>query len=102
MNTTDVVTFDAPVLTPPPAASKWDREHAAYLRLLPGLLTEGHKGQYVAIHDGQVVGFGPDKLPLALDAYRRFGKVAVLVRLVTDEPRAVIHIPSVRKLGRAD
>ncbi len=102
MDATDVVTFDAPVLAAPPPPSKWDREYAAFQRLLPGLLAAGHKGQFAAVHDGQVVGLGPDKLALALDAYRRFGKVAILVRLVTDEPRPPVNIPSFRVLRRAE
>ena len=38
----------------PPELSKGEREYQTFLRLLPQLLGT-HRGQYVAIHDGQVV-----------------------------------------------
>jgi hypothetical protein len=99
MDTTDVVTFDAPVLAPADFGRKWDREYAAFRRLLPGLLAAGWKGEYVAIHDGAVVGRGRDKLVLAAEVGRQYGPVEILVRLVTDEPRRVVRIPSFRKAG---
>ena len=102
MDVTQVIEFEAPVLSPPTPRppGKLDQELAAYQSLLPGLLAAGHRGQYVAVHDGQVVGTGPDKVALALDAYRRFGKVAVLVREVNDRPTRVVSIPSVRVTRR--
>src|SRR5688572_18136392 len=44
---------------------KWEREFQAFLRLLPDLLTT-HRAQYVAVHNGQVVAAGPDKVQVAL------------------------------------
>jgi hypothetical protein len=89
----------AEVFSPPalggtgPASGKWAREYEAFLRLLPGLL-QSHRGQYVAVHDGKVVGAGPDKLVVARKAYQEFGPVEILVRFVTDEPPRVVRIAS--------
>jgi hypothetical protein len=94
MNTTDI--FGPPVLGPvQPAVGKWAREYEAFLRLLPDLLRE-HRGQYVAVHDGRVVGVGGDKVTVAKHAYQEFGPVEILVRQVTDEPPRVVQIVSPR------
>src|SRR4051794_26769650 len=96
--TTDAATFGAPVLTPPtPADGKWEREYRAFLATLPELLRE-YRGQYVALHEGRVVGHGTDKVAVALDACRTYGLVEILVRLVTDEPPRVVSIPSPRRV----
>lgn len=94
----DVVTFEV-TLDPPPPPTKWDREYAAFRRLLPDLLRT-HRGQYVAVHDGAVVGAGPDMIAVAHEAYGRFGAVEILVRQVTDEPPRVARILSPRLVGR--
>ncbi len=44
--------FDVSV--PVPALSKGEREHRAFLHMLPGLLAT-HRGKYVAVHEGQVM-----------------------------------------------
>lgn len=87
-------TADLAFAGPPP--TKWDREYAAFLRMLPNLLV-GHRGRYVAVHDGAVVGAGPDKVAVAMAAYRQFGGVEILVRLVTDEPPRTVRIPSAHR-----
>jgi hypothetical protein len=87
--------FEAPPLGLPTPKSKWDREYEAFLRLLPELL-KTHRDQHVAIHEGKVVGFGKDKLAVAGEAYKKFGYVEILVRLVTDTPPRVVNIPSPR------
>ena len=51
-----VTTFE--VHLPVPKLTKFDRERLAFFRLLPDLLLT-HAGQYVAIHDEQVVDSGP-------------------------------------------
>ena len=83
------ITLPAPVveLTAPPR-TKWEREYQAFRQLLPQLLAT-HKGRYVAIHDGQVVDSGDDKLVLALQVLAKVGNVAIHVGLVTDEPEPV-------------
>ena len=82
--------------TPP---SKFERERRAFFRLLPGLLAT-HPGQYVAIHDEQVVDSGPDQLEVALRVQRRVGAVAIYVHLVSDEARPMCRSGVVRDLSR--
>lgn len=82
--------------TPP---SKFERERRAFFRLLPGLLAT-HAGQYVAIHDEQVVDSGPDQLEVALRVQRRVGAAAIYVHLVCDEPQPVCRSGVVRDLSR--
>ena len=89
MNTTTV--FEPPVLTTPSLDGKWNREYAAFLRMLPELL-QSHRGQYVAIHEGRVVASGLDKIAVARESYRQFGPVEILVRLVTDARPRVVHM----------
>src|SRR5437764_11111793 len=85
----EVITVPAPVieLSAEPR-TKWEREHQAFRRLLPQLLTT-HRGQYVAIHDGQVVDSGDDRLALALRVLARVGNVDIHVGLVTEESEPV-------------
>src|SRR5690242_13255489 len=91
MASAEPVTLPAPVIgpmTPPP--SKWAREYQAFRRLLPELLPT-HRGQYVAVHDEQVIASGPDKLAVALEAFRRVGNVPIHVGLVAEEPEPVVR-----------
>ena len=60
---------------------KWRREQRAFHDLLPGLL-QTNPGQFVAIHEGQVVESGDDKLAVARRAYDRFGYVPIFVSRV--------------------
>jgi hypothetical protein len=90
----------APVL-PSLAEDKWRREQQGFRRLLPELL-KTHRRQYVAIHDGQVVESGDDKLAVAGRAYARIGYVPIYVALVTDEALPVSRIPSPRLRRRED
>ena len=76
---------------------KWLREKCAFQALLPGLMST-HKGLFVAIHDGQVVESGSNKLAVGGRAYARFGYVPIFVTLVTDRPLAPERIPSPRTL----
>ena len=95
-----IETLPAPVLPSPPA-SKFRQEQKAFLHLLPELLRT-HANQYVAIHDGQVVGSGADQIEVAERAYARFGYIPILVTFVTDQPRPVIRVPSPRLVGNRD
>jgi hypothetical protein len=82
----DTITLPPPVIVmPPPSFSKWQREHAAFQRLLPGLL-DAHRGKFVAIHGEQVVDVGDDKLALALRVLAKLGNIDIHVGLVTDSP----------------
>lgn len=95
---TQLVTMPAPALPTPPE-NKWRREQQAFRRLLPDLL-RAHQGQYVAIHEEQVVESGPDKLAVAGRAYARFGYVPNYVSLVSDEPEPVVPLRSRKVFAR--
>ena len=84
---------DAIVTLPPqvidslvPTQNKWDREHAAFVRMLPQLLAT-HRGKFVAIHNEMVVDSGDDKLELAM-RITRIGN-CIFVGKVTDDSAAV-------------
>lgn len=86
----ETINLPAPVIqvTPSPH-SKWASEYEAFQRLLPQLLVT-HRDRYVAIHEGQVVDSGDDKLELALRVLAKIGNVPIHVGLVTEglEPAA--------------
>jgi hypothetical protein len=82
------ITLPAPVVELPPPRTKWEHEYRAFQWLLPQLLAT-HRGQYVAVHNEQVVDSGDDKLALALRVLSRIGNVAIHVGRVTEEPEAV-------------
>jgi len=96
MATQETVTLSAPqIMIPPTPENKWQGEFEAFQRLRPDLLRT-HLGQYVVIHNGQVVDSGPDDLALALRFFAEHGKVAVHIGLVTVEPEAPVRIPTSR------
>jgi hypothetical protein len=76
---------------------KWKREQQAFCQLLPELLRT-NLGQFVAIHEGQLVESGVDKLEVARRSYERFGYVPIFVSRVVAGPIAPIRIPSPRRL----
>jgi hypothetical protein len=95
----ETINMPAPVINPPgPNWTKWEREYPAFLRLLPELLAR-HHGQYVAVHEGQVVDSGEDKLALALRVLAKVGNVAIHVGRVTQEPDAVSRSGARRNVG---
>ncbi len=67
--TTSTPTFE--IYLPHPERPKAERERLAFHLLLPGLVTI-HRGQYVAIHDEQVVDSGSDPAELAARVVRQF------------------------------
>ena len=89
MSEATIRTFD--VVFPVPELPKADREYAAFKRLLPQLLSV-HAGQYVAVHDGQVIDSDTDDVALIQRVHAKIGYVAIHVGLVTDEP-LVVHMP---------
>ncbi len=93
---TDVM--DPPDLKPLPPTTKFERERRAFARLKPELLDQ-YRGQYVAIHEEKVVGRGDDHLAVTMEAYRKFGYVAIYVDLITDEPQRPVRVPSIRVLS---
>lgn len=86
----------APSARPPdrPADAAFLRERRAFERLKPGLLQE-HRGEYVAVHGGEVLAVGHDSTDVAREAYGKVGYVPLYIGLV-DEGLPVVHIPSPR------
>ena len=98
MSTSETATLPAPSIDWRPAArDKWQAEFEAFQRLLPQLL-ETHRGKYVVIHEGCVVGSGQDDLALALRFFAQHGNVPIHVGLVADEPEPVTRIPHYREM----
>lgn len=93
---TAIETLPAPELRfSDPTDDKWERERQAFVRMLPALqLTQ--RDQYVAVHQGQVIASGPDKIAVALQAYREYGQVPIYVGLVSDTPPLPARMPSPR------
>ena len=85
--------LDLELLQPP--MSKFERERAAFQRLLPALL-QTHRGLYVAIHNEQVVDSGDNRLDIADRVWAKHGYVPIYVDLVTNEPRPLARIPHYR------
>jgi hypothetical protein len=83
----------------PEPLTKFEREQRAFHRLLPELL-KTHHGQYVAIHDEQVVDSGADQLEVALRVWKRIGPTAINVTLVRREPRPACRSGVIRDLNR--
>jgi len=88
------------VKTSPRELSKGEREYEAFLRLLPELLLK-YKGQYVAVHNGQVVDADMDDVVLVQRVHARIGYVPIHVGLVTDQV-PVVRIPHYREYRRGE
>jgi hypothetical protein len=88
------------VRIPPCELGKGEREYQVFLRLLPELLST-HKGQYVAVHNGQVVDVDTDDIALIQRVHARIGYVPIYVGLVTDRP-PVARIPHYREYKRGE
>jgi hypothetical protein len=84
-----IVTLPSPVVESLiPKLNKWDREHAAFVRMLPQLLAT-HRGRFVAVHEETVVDSGDDKIELALRVLGKIGNCDIFVGRVTDEPAPI-------------
>jgi hypothetical protein len=94
-----VIALPAPVIEPPPPASKWEREYRAFQRLLPELL-KTHAGKYVAIHDEQVVDSDPQELPLIERVLQRVGNVSIHVGFVSERGLPPLRVPHSREVGQ--
>lgn len=84
---------------PAPVRTKWELEYEAFRRMLPSLL-QTHRGQYVAIHEGQVVESGTDPVDVTFRALDRVGNVDLHVGHVTEEP-APVYRSGVRRVASA-
>lgn len=89
------VVLPTPVFPPPEVKGikneKWQREYRAFHRLLPELLASC-RGQYVAVHEEQVVDRDADELALGRRVYERFGYIPIYFGLVAEQ-QPVIRIP---------
>jgi hypothetical protein len=66
--------------------SEFERNRAAFQRLLPELLKE-HRGEWVAIVDEQPVQFGPDFESVIVSARERFGQRSMYAQEILETPR---------------
>jgi hypothetical protein len=76
----------------------FDRERTAFQRLLPELLA-AHRGEWVAIVNGQPVDFGPDFSSVIVRVRQRFGQRPVYVHEILERPR-IYKISSPRVVRR--
>jgi len=67
-------------------STAFERERAAFHRLLPELLNS-HRGEWVAIVDEQAVEFGPDFSSVIRRVRERFGQQPVYVQEILEKPR---------------
>jgi len=93
MTETAVIDVQVPLKREP--RNKWEREHAAFLDMLPTLLL-AYRGKYVAVHNGMVAAVGDDPVATAMETYTKVGYVPIHVGLVTDEPQPRFRLPSPR------
>ena len=61
-----------------------------------GDLLQRYPNEYVAIHQGDVVGHGSNKIAVALQAYREHGRVAIYVGFVSEVPPVPARQPTFR------
>ena len=74
--------FD-PLAPLPGTSDKFERERAAFFRLLPELL-KTHRGKVVAIHDEQVIAVGDERRPVIDEARKITGYVDLYVETVAE------------------
>jgi hypothetical protein len=89
--------FD-PLAPIPGENEKFERERRAFFRLLPELL-KTHYGKVVAIHDEQVLVVGDETVPVAMEAYKKVGYVALFVQRVL-EKQPVYRLKTPREIRR--
>jgi hypothetical protein len=80
------VEYQALLAQPPSSDLGFEQERAAFQRLLPELL-KTHRGEWIAIVDGQPVEFGPDFSSVIAPVRQRFGQRPVYVREIADQAR---------------
>jgi len=78
--------YQALVAQPQSGDLGFEQERTAFQRLLPELL-KTHRGEWVAIVDGQPVEFGPDFSSVILPVRQRFGQRPVYVHEILERPR---------------
>jgi len=97
----EIQTLPAPELSfSVPMPGKWEHERAAFTAMHADLLNR-FRNRYVAIHEGEVVASGSDKIRVALQAYREHGHVPIYVGWVSDKPLPPARLPTPRTLETA-
>jgi len=92
----ETAVLNAPeIFWPTESPDKWNDEHQAFVAQRGDLLRR-FPGEYVAIHQGEVVGHGLDKIAVALQSYREHGRVAIYVGLVSESPPVLARQPTFR------
>jgi hypothetical protein len=69
-----------------PVPEQFQREVAAFERMLPELLQE-YRGRVVAIHGGQVIEVGDSKVKVSERVHERLGDITVYIQRVEEQPR---------------
>ncbi len=85
------------VVLPESELTKFEREKRAFYRLAPGLAVT-HYGQYVAIHNEEVVDSGPVRVEVVFRALR-LARSDIFVGLVSVEPEPPKH-SGIRRIMR--
>jgi hypothetical protein len=76
------------------ALAAFEQEIAAFETMKPALM-EQYSGQYVAIHQGEVVVSGDQKLDVSRQVREQYGPVVYYVGLVAPGGPRTVRIPSV-------
>ena len=74
-----------------PQSESFQRNQAAFQKKLPELL-QTRKGQFAAFYEGELVGFGQNRIALRKEMIAKYGCVNMLITEVTEAPR-VLYIP---------
>jgi hypothetical protein len=77
------------------ASAKIKQEQAIFEQRKPELLKR-YRGQYIAMHNGEVVAHAPDLSSLHKKVFARFGRTPILHKQVLPEPDRVYVIRSPR------
>jgi len=78
--------YQALMAQPLPGDVGFEQERAAFQRLLPELF-QAHRGEWVAIVDGQPVEFGQDFSSVIVPVRQRFGQRPVYVHEISEQTR---------------
>jgi hypothetical protein len=70
-------------------------ETEAFNRQYDSLL-KTYRGQFVAVHDGQIIDHDPDLRVLHLRVHQKLGQVPVLLKQVSDQPDRILQFRSPR------
>lgn len=73
----------------------FEQEVAIFEQLKPTLLKQ-YKDQYVAIHNGEIVANGYDKLALLHQVRKQFGDIICYIEKVAVESPRIVRVPSHR------